>query len=279
MLAYIQQARCYLLKSDIEQASKILKKSKELDFDASFFGILAKAHNKEDIKGAMVTAISRFNTLLKSSKEGKIISKKDVHWYKGVLQFYTAQFSKAKESFERIENDEGSYNKALCALMTHSYEEALISLHKIVIKSEGKDRGKLLLLMGLLQIGLSNTEEAKELITESFKYDPETVNAYLDESSDVKILPLQSSSKLATTFPMAKLSIGECKPILIRPSFTLPSQEVPDLKFTTLEEVTSYFDVSRVNSKAEPPWMNRVGGLEQGNVPYFTHHYLPPQSI
>ena len=176
------------------------------------------------------------------------------------MYFYVGQFGKAKEEF-KSPNRESSYNIALCSLMLHSYAEAFIELHKCVVYTEGKDRGKILLLMGILQLALDSTEEAKELITEAYRHDPDTVNEYLDDKADLKILPLQSTSKLASIFPMAKVRVGRSKGVLIRPSFALPKVDLPELSVT--EDITRFFDLLKVKCKPEPPWLNRVRGTIQ----------------
>lgn len=107
-------------------------------------------------------------------------------------------------------------------MMDSRYDDGLLELHEIVFAVEDKDRGRMLLLMGLLQIGLEHNEEARELMTEAFKYDPDTVNAYLEEKENIKVLPMSSTSKYASGFPMAKAAIGKCHPVLVRPAFGLP---------------------------------------------------------
>ena len=143
------------------------------------------------------------------------------------------------------------------------YEAALTNLNEIVYYLEGKDRGKVLLLMGIIHLGLEQDKEAKSLISEGFKFDPETVQIYLDETVDLKILPLECNSKYASSFPMAKAKIGECHQILLRPSFSLPKIELPRMEFDIEKKLLERFLVKAVKCKPETPWLNRIKGSIQ----------------
>jgi len=60
-----------------------------------------------------------------------------------------------------------------------------MTLQNILGLVKGPDKGKILLLMGLLLLTFDEENNAKELITEGFKYDQETVSLYLDEQAEV----------------------------------------------------------------------------------------------
>jgi hypothetical protein len=55
---------------------------------------------------------------------------------------------------------------------------------------------------------------AKELMMEAFKFDPETISAYLDDQEAIEVLPLNCRDPLSKQFPMIKVSFGSSNPIV-----------------------------------------------------------------
>ena len=281
--SYIQRAKCYLLIDNLDDAISELKlyckaqTTPSVTYDLEMLEILKNAYAKDGLKKGLIQTIAHLNNILGYKHEGNICNSLHIHWYKGVFFFFIGDFQKAKSEFksaisnkeesddETIEKDniELLYNVSVIYILGEYYEAALTHLNEIVYYLEGKDRGRILLLMGILQLGLEQHKEAKTLITEGFKFDPETIQMYLDEKPDIKILPLSSNSKYASFFPMAKVKIGQCYPILLRPSFSLPKIELPRMEFDTEKQLLERFLVKTVKCKPETPWLNRIKGSIQ----------------
>ena len=279
----LQRAKCFLMTENLEEAIIELSTYKKfstdpaVNYDLDLLEILNTAHNKESLRKNLAKTVFQLSNLLLSKTEGHICSGLQVHWYKGVFLFFLGEFSKAKiefkqaltnkddsedESMER-ENIELLYNISIIYILGEYYEAALAHLNEIVYYLEGKDRGKVLLLMGVLNLGLEQEKEAKSLITEGFKFDPDTVQMYFDEKPEIKVLPLSSNSKYASVFPMAKVRIGKSHPFLVRPSFSLPKVELPRIEFEIEQNLLEKFQVKSVKCKPETPWLNRIKGSIQ----------------
>ena len=285
--AHIQQAKCYFLTNSVNEALEELKNAYEIEttpellFDIEVLSILLSSHNKEDLKKALVKSNSKLTKMLKSETEGLIFKMKHVHWYKGVFFFYLGQFQKAqaelKQAMDKKErlnllksskadrrfeedNAEVLYNLALCYLMTDYYEAASMHLYEIMGLVKGKVKGKVLLLLGLLHISLEQSEEAKELITEAYKYDNKLVSKYIEKKDEVKILPFHSDSSLVSEFPLIKVEVGNAHSVMIKPAFGLPKVLPPSMDFGKEKEILLHF---KVKCKPEAPWLNRVKGAIQ----------------
>ncbi|CAG9333091.1 unnamed protein product [Blepharisma stoltei] len=286
--AYVQSAKCSIINRDIDKSIEELTKACEIDMkneitlDISVLQAIKDAHKKEDLKGSLTKSINLLSQALKSNSEGEICKPKQVHWYKGIFNFFLGDFEKAQSEFKNSlskkeiaemanaspieqamvekENAELIYNVALCYILEEYYEAAFMHLHEILPYTEGSDRGKLLLLIGILHLGLEQTDEAREFMVEGFKFDSETVSAYLEEKKDVKILPFNSGSTYASRFPMARIKVKNTNPVLIRPTFNLPRIRLPVMDFQTEDFILDQFGVKSIKSKPEAPWLNRVNG-------------------
>jgi len=247
----------------------------EITFDINVLQTIKDAHKKEDLKGSLTKSISILSQALKSNSEGEICKPKQVHWYKGIFNFFLGDFEKAQTEFKNSlskkeiaemanaspieqamvekENAELIYNVALCYILEEYYEAAFMHLHEILPYTEGSDRGKLLLLIGILHLGLEQTDEAREFMVEGFKFDSETVSAYLEEKKDVKILPFSSGSTYASRFPMARIKVKNTNPVLIRPTFNLPRIRLPVMDFQTEDFILDQFGIKSIKSKPEAP--------------------------
>lgn len=281
--SFKQRAKCFLLTDRIEEAIGELKKiskitaSPQVNYDLEVLEILNNAYNKEGLKANLANTIGHLTRILSYKHEGDVCNALHVHWYKGVFMFFIGDFQKSKSEFkkaicnkdesddETIEKDniELLYNISVIYIVGEFHEAALEHLKEIVYYLEGKDRGKVLLLMGILNFALHQQKEAKTLITEGYKYDPETIQMYLDGKSEIKILPLEASSKYASSFPMAKVKIGDCQPVLLRPSFSLPKVDLPRMEFSSEKFLLNKFCVKTVKCKPETPWLNRIKGSIQ----------------
>lgn len=281
--AYIQRAKCYLLLENLNEALQELKycvkikQSPMLNYDIEVLEILQHAPSKDNLKQGLVKTIGHFNKIQGYKNEGNIVKNEHVHWYKGTFLFFLGDFQKAKSEFKQAatnkddsddetmekDNIELLYNISLIYIVGEYYEAAYNHLKEIVNLLEGKDRGKVLMLMGILQNGLEQQKDARSLIAEGSKFDPETVQQYLEQKGEVKILPLSSNSKYASNFPMVKVKIGSSTPVLIRPSFSLPKIDMPRMEFESEQAIFDKFIVKSVKCKPETPWLNRVKGSIQ----------------
>jgi hypothetical protein len=128
---------------------------------------------------------------------------------------------------------------------------------------EGPDRGKILFLVGYLHLALEDESQGKEYIEEAFKFDRELVSSFLKQTGKVSVLPLEARSTFSSTFPMKQVKIGRAYPILVRPSFSLPSVEMPTLDFPFEPCILQQFLLKNIKCKPEAPWLNRVQGMIQ----------------
>lgn len=280
---FIYKAKCHLLLENLPEAlyelkncSKILP-SDSVSYDIEVLEILTKAHSKENLKQSLIKSINQLNHILSYKYEGSICKTLQVHWYKAVFLFFLGDFQKSKNEFkssivisddsddETIDRDtlEIGYNTALIYILGEFYEAAYNRLNEIVYYLEGKDRGKVLLIMAVLQMGLNQKANSKGLLNEAAKFDPEIIKLYSEHKTEIKVLPLSSASKYASIFPMAKVKISDCHCLLLRPSFSLPKIEMPKMEFGVEPSVLARFCVKSVKSKPETPWLNRVKGAIQ----------------
>lgn len=280
---FIHKAKCHLILENLPESLHELKKcskilpSPSVNYDIEVLEILTKAHSKENLKQSLIKSLNQLNNVLNYKHEGSICKSLQVHWYKAVFLFFLGDFQKSKNEFkssivinddsddESIDKDtlEIGYNTALIYILGEYYEAAYNRLNEIVYYLEGKDRGKILLIMAVLQIGLNQKANAKGLLNEAAKFDPETIKLYTERKSEVKVLPLSSASKYASVFPMAKVKISDCHCLLLRPSFSLPKIEMPKMEFGIEPSILNRFCVKNVKCKPETPWLNRVKGTIQ----------------
>ncbi|CAG9315165.1 unnamed protein product [Blepharisma stoltei] len=290
--AHYQKAKCFLMLGSITEAIEELEKAQkievrlEVSFDLEILNVIKEAYNKDDLESSLKKSISRLSKALQLHTEGEVCSLKHLHNYKGIFFFFLGEFQKSQAEFKQafgenekvindeeedmkisseilLENSEIIYNLALCYIMEEYYEAGFIHLNELLKFTEGPNKGKVLLLMGILQLALEQSEHARQLMLEGYKYDQDLVSAYLEEKPDIKILPFQSDSEYASKFSMAKISIGECHPVLVRPSFSLPKPLLPSMEFQTEDFIFSHFTVKSVKCKPEAPWLNRVKGAIQ----------------
>lgn len=276
--AFIQRSKCYIILEkpelailDLESAQKLGSK---LEADIELLKILITGLDNENSLGKKISQISK---LLHQTISEKIFKKKHFHWYKGVFLFMTNEFQKAKTEFKAAldtkydsedgntdkDNSEVLFNLALCYIMCEQYEAALIHLQELVYILEGTDRGKILLMIGILNLILQENEQARSVMLEAFKYDSATSTAYLEEKPSVNLLPFSSSSLVASKYPLREVKIGDCHAIFVRPSFSFPFVSLPNLEFQTENSILDNFLVKSVKCKPEAPWLNRVKGTIQ----------------
>ena len=280
---FVQKAKCHLIMENLPEALQELRNCYKVfqlpavAYDIEVLEVLVKAHSKDNLKQSLIKSLNQMNQLLGNKHEGHICKNLQIHWYKAVFLFFLGDFQKSKTEFKsaiQINDDsddetidretlEIGYNTALIYILGEYYEAAYNRLNEIVYYLEGKDRGKILLIMSVLQLGLNQKSNSKNLLIEASKFDPETVRTYSDRKSDIKILPLSSASKYASVFPMAKVKIADSQALLLRPSFALPKGEMPKMDFGVESQVLARFHVKHIKSKPETPWLNRVKGSIQ----------------
>lgn len=276
--AFLQRSKCYIMLEkpdlailDLESAQKLGMK---LDTDIELMRVLYAGLDSEN---SLSKKISQINKLLHQALNEKIFQKKHFHWYRGVFLFMNSEFQKAKTEFKaaldtKYESEEAStdkdnsevlFNLSLCYIMCEQYEAALIHLQELVYILEGTDRGKILLMIGILNLVMQENEQARTVMLEAFKYDSVTSTAYLEEKPSVELLPFSSNSPLASKYPLREVQIGDCHAIFVRPSFSFPFVKLPNLEFNTESSILDNFLVKSVKCKPEAPWLNRVKGTIQ----------------
>ena len=277
--AFVQRAKCYLIMekfdlaiADLESAVKVGAK---VEVDIEILKVMiGTSGNPGDGFGKKISAI---NKLMSLEMTQKIFKPKHLHWYKGVFLFISSEYQKAKIEFKAAldtkydseesstdkDNSEVLYNLSLCYIMSGQFEAALIHLQELVYILEGSDRGKILLLIGILNLTIQENEQARSIMLEAFKYDSVTSTAYLEEKPSVEILPFSSGSLLASLYPLTEVKIGDCHQFFIRPSFNYPFITLPSLEFNTEQNILNEFLVKSVKCKPEAPWLNRVKGTIQ----------------
>ena len=274
-----QKIKCFLIQENLSAAVFETNKLNQLkgqknSFDLEVFMVLQNALNEsmEDYN----KLILQLNSILQNRTEGEICKAYHVHLYKGVFFLYLGEFAKAQNEFSSVivksrkkdqsmerNNIELIYNLALTYILDQKYEEALKELNEIVFFLEDTDRGKALLIMGILQYALDQTKPAKTLLTEAFKYDEKTVGGFLEEKPDLKISLLSVDSKLAGNHSFFRVSIGESHPVLLKPSFSLPRPSLENFSFDAEEGILKCFSLKTIKCKPETPWLNRVKGSIQ----------------
>ena len=277
---FLQRAKCYLITekfelaiADLESAAKLEAK---VEADIEVLKIITGFY-ETGVENGMGKKISAINKMMSLGVEQKVFKTKHLHWYKGVFLFISGEYQKAKAEFKSAldtkydseesstdrDNSEVLYNLALCYIMSNQYEASLIHLQELVYILEGSDRGKILLLIGILNLVIQENEQARGIMLEAFKYDSETSTAYLEEKPSVKILPFSSGSSLASRYPLTEVQIGDCHKFYIRPSFSYPFITLPSLEFNIETNILNEFLVKSVKCKPEAPWLNRVKGTIQ----------------
>ncbi|OMJ68126.1 hypothetical protein SteCoe_34512 [Stentor coeruleus] len=276
----LSKVKCYLLQENIPLAlTEINKlnqvtKSPKNNFDIEVL-TLVQALSSQD-SNTYQKILSELTNVLSYKTEGNICKVLHIHWIRGFIFMMNKDFENAKNEFSPViikrkkkdqsmerNNIEIIYNLAICNLVIGNLEEAFENLNDIVCFLDETDRGKVLLIMGVIQYALEMNREAKTILTEAFKYDPEIVGKYLEENSDVEVLPLSSGEKFAEGFDCIKIAIGDSHPFYVRPCIMIPKSGLPSFDFGIEEEIFKFFTLNTVKCKPETPWLNRVKGSIQ----------------
>jgi tetratricopeptide (TPR) repeat protein len=241
-----------------------------------FLTIISESIDSSDLKPFLMKKLSRLSKLMQLHTEGHVFSTKHIHWAKGVYYFYICEYQKAKVEYkaslgttpaEDLNNEKDNlqivYNLSLCYILSDQLEAALIHLQELSYVIEGADRGKVVLLIGIIQLALQESEEARALMLEAFKYDPSTSSAYLEEKADIEVLPFVNNKFLTFENCLRQVKLADCHPVLVRPCFSIPTSIKPSMDFVIEENILDNFLVKSVKSKPEAPWLNRVKGTIQ----------------
>lgn len=277
--AYLQKAKCLILQEKIDSALKELHnmnavgKSPKTSFDSEVISVYEFSKSGPASSGK---ALSMLSSCSSYKTEGNICRSFHVNWLRGCLFMYLGEIEKAKAEFSSVivrkkkkeqvmekNNAELIYNLAVCYVIEGKYEEALQQLLDICNFLDEGDRGKVLLLVGILKYALNQNREAKSILTEAFKYDPDIVGNFLEEKNDLEILPLDCESSFLKNFSGFKVTIGDNKPILLKPSIGFPRPNLCNFEFNLESEILKMFSISLIKSKPETPWLNRVKGSIQ----------------
>lgn len=210
--------------------------------------------------------VSLYNTK-RTAGTGALCGAHQLHFYLGLTCYFSHDFTAAATEFTLALNTADSplqadslYNLALSYIALSQYSLASDRLQDLLCYAQHKDKGKVYLLLGLLALELNSNKEAKGLMDKALKHDPETMDSYLKEDSQVSILPFSSDSAFASAFPLSEVTTRECRSILLRVSCTGLLVPCPSLKFMGESSVLSHFTVQSVKCKPEAPWLNRVKG-------------------
>ena len=265
--AYVQKAKCYLILGELKLAIVEINEALALEFDRKL------AQDMSVLKAIEICAEQRFSDALSIfqgfSGDGHIIKQLEIRKYMALCFFYMQEYQFCISIYHSLlESQEGEmaeilYNLSLANLMGDYFEAALTQLNELAYMLEDLDRGKILLISGIVQLGLENTSEGKEYLSEAYKYDPISVSGYLKQNSKISILPLNSAGTLSSEFPLITAAVGKASPFSFRPSFSLPSVELPGIEFGVDEEVINRFQIKALKCKPEAPWLNRVQGMIQ----------------
>jgi tetratricopeptide (TPR) repeat protein len=280
--AYIQRGKSYILLEQLQSALEDFKSAqdisfdKKVEFDMEFLTIISESIDSSDLKPFLMKKLSRLSKLMQLHTEGHVFSTKHIHWAKGVYYFYICEYQKAKVEYkaslgttpaEDLNNEKDNlqivYNLSLCYILSDQLEAALIHLQELSYVIEGADRGKVVLLIGIIQLALQESEEARALMLEAFKYDPSTSSAYLEEKADIEVLPFVNNKFLTFENCLRQVKLADCHPVLVRPCFSIPTSIKPSMDFVIEENILDNFLVKSVKSKPEAPWLNRVKGTIQ----------------
>lgn len=265
--AFIQRTKCYILLNNLELAiASLLEAQKHLtdkliELDLNIFQALKLMTDHRFTEAV--------ETLQALSGDGYLLKQHDIKKYIGVSFFYLKEYQYAQAIFQSsVENQENSqiellYNLALTNIMEEYYESALTQLSEISQFTEGPDKGKILLLVGCIHLGLENKLQGAQYLSEAYKFDPGSVTSYRKQNSSISILPFNSSSLFASECPLVKVCIGNSTPVFVRPSFCLPVVELPAIEFDIDPVILAQFQLKNIKSKPEAPWLNRVQGMIQ----------------
>lgn len=277
--AYLQKVKLYLFQDKIDLALKELanmnsiSKSPKTSFDSEVISLYETAKSGPSCAGKAIATLASINSY---KTDGHVCKNFHVNWLRGCLFMYLGEIEKAKAEFSSVivrkrkkeqvmekNNAELIYNLAVCYVIEGKYEEALQQLLDICNYLDEGDRGKVLLLIGILKYALNQNREAKSILTEAFKYDPDIVGNFLEEKPDLEIMPLDCESSFLKNYSGFKVTIGDNKPILLKPSIGFPRPSLGNFEFNVEHEILKMFTISLIRSKPETPWLNRVKGSIQ----------------
>ena len=265
--AYVQKAKSYLILGDLQQAIRETNEALSLEFDRKL------AQDLSVLKAIEICVDQRFPEALAIfqgfSGDGCIIKQLEIRKYIAVCFFYMQEYQLCISIYHSLlESQDGEmaeilYNLSIANLMGDYFEAALTQLNELAYMIEDMDRGKVLLISGIIHLGLDNTSEGKEYLSVAYKYDPISVSVYLKQNSHISLLPLNSAGPLSSEFPLVRASVGSASAISLRPSFGLPAVEMPEIEFEVDDEVVGRFQIKNLKCKPEAPWLNRVQGMIQ----------------
>ena len=280
--AFVQRGKCHILLEKIPNAIEDFKSAQDLahdkkvEFDIEFLTIISENFEISELKSELMKKLSRLSKLMQLHTEGQVFTNKHIHWAKGIYYFYISELQKAKVEYkaslgstlaEDVNNEKDNwqivYNLALCYILSEQLEAALIHLQELSYVVEGTDRGKVLLLVGVIQMALGQEEEGKSLMSEALKCDPSTAGDYLEGKNEVFILPFVGNSYLTYANCFKVFRLAHSQAVRVRPCFSLPNHIKPNLDFGVEDSVLDNFLVKSVKCKPEAPWLNRVKGTIQ----------------
>lgn len=118
------------------------------------------------------------------------------------------------------------------------------------------------LLSALVELAQGNNQTAETLLKKAFKCDPDSVSPFLAKQTTT-ILPLNTSNDFVSHLPYMSLPFNKRPTIQVRPALSLPRVKLPSMDFNVEYKVKEYFDINKITSKPEAPWMNRIRGSIQ----------------
>lgn len=204
-------------------------------------------------------------TLNEIIKDGAIISLREVSKLKALSYFYIQDYKHAVSIYKELKNEELSdqddctYNLALCYIILKQHELAITHLNELAYISSGENKGQILFLIGHLNLSLSNESDGKDLIHAAIKL----CKSFNSSSPNFDIFPFSSNTDLSSKFPSIPVHLPDSITISLRPSFSLPSVDLPVFDFPVESCILDQFSIKSIKVKPEAPWLNRVQGMIQ----------------
>ena len=278
------KAKCYVIMNEIPSALselKYFKDNKGASLDIEILTFLDNAPYKNWNKEQFLTAAEECVKWCKCDI-GEIFELKHILWLRGVYLMYADEFSMALNEFQSVlellhkddgiisadealtteeENCEVLYNISICHTK-NKRNQALLILNDLSEILNSKHRGQMLLFSAIIQLSLNNTATAEKILKEAFKCDEESVTPFLSKKKTT-ILPLNTNNPFAQQFPLINLDISDDPIIRVRPAISLPRSTLPNIEFLIEKEAKEFFSLSKITSRPEAPWLNRIRGSIQ----------------
>ena len=264
--ALLQSAKCHLLIGDLKNSQEDLAKVLAIDNNKAIL------QDFNVLKGLEFFESRNFREAQKIfqglAKDGLIISRLEILKFNALCYFFIGEYKNALIIFkERLlmrceDSEDTTFNIALCYALLQQFEQGIRSLNDLAYLVEEKDRAKILMILAYLHQSMNNETDAKDFMQAAFNLDNDLFSDYIESKAAIQIFPLSSNDQFCCKFPSFTLILGDTH-IILRPSFSLPSIELPVFEFPTEQIIVEKFSLNALKCKPEASWMNRVQGVIQ----------------